>query len=280
MKTKNLLFAANVCLALCSIQFISCKKDSADISTAQNASIEDNAVTDLTTDALNKGLVAWYTFNGDVLDHSGHNNNIVFNSARPAKGKSGVAKSAYLFDGSSSYMQVNNSNTLNPSKISLYALVKPKGFYQGTCHNNYILAKETTDYDQGRYILGFGDQAYYNYTGCDQPVATKYENFLAAYGDGGSTASGAIDLGDYVRINHWYSIVYTYDGQTSKLYVNGVLKNSVIEPTTFTPTTTPLYIGKTPNESFPYYFNGVIDEIRIYKRVLKANEVLALYNNS
>jgi hypothetical protein len=163
----------------------------------------------------------------------------------------------------------------------LYALVKPTGFYMGTCHSNYILCKETSDYDQGRYLLGFGDQAYYNYQGCDEAVATKYESIFATFGDGGSTAGGLNDPKEYIRLGQWYSIVYTFDGVTSKLYVNGVLTTSAIQQaTTFTPTTTPLYIGKTPNESYPYYFKGYIDELRIYKKVLTAKQVKELYNSN
>src|SRR3954469_348793 len=113
VKTQTLTIA--LCFAIISIQ-ISCKKDDAAIQ--QSAQVNSsNAVTDSTTDSsLLKGMVAWYTFNGDTKDHSGNHNDVISNSAFPAAGKSGLAKTAYRFDGTSSYMQVANSSSINPLK--------------------------------------------------------------------------------------------------------------------------------------------------------------------
>jgi hypothetical protein len=274
MNTKIRITAITMCIAFLSTQFISCKKDNVDLTAATKSKSVDDAVAD-SSSSLNNGLIAWYTFNGDVLDHSGHNNNVIFNSAKSAKGKSGLPKTAYLFDGVSSYMQVANSTSLNPLKISLYALVKPTGFYQGVCHGNRIISKESNDYDQGKIALGFDDAAYYNYTGCNEPVQNKFENFYGVYGDG-PNASGAKDVRDYVKQGQWYSIVYTYDGTNSKLYVNGVLVNKVVQSNTFNPNSNPLFIGRNQDVQYPYYFKGIIDEIRIYKRAITAKEVSEL----
>src|SRR5436305_2086595 len=121
MKSKTQIIT--LCLLMfASIQFVSCKKDNSTVTTVNRSGTVDNAITDSITDSsLLKNLVAWYTFNGDVLDHSGHHNNVVFNSATPTRGKAGVAKTAYKFDGIANYMQVANSKSLNPQRISLYA---------------------------------------------------------------------------------------------------------------------------------------------------------------
>ena len=118
-----------------------------------------NSTTDLTTDStLLNGLIAWYTFNGDLLDHSGNNNNVIFNSAIPVKGKSGLINTAFKFNGASNYMKVANSKSLNPQKISLYALIKPTGVSLNSyCHGNNILSKEKSENDSGRYFLSFDD---------------------------------------------------------------------------------------------------------------------------
>lgn len=281
MRTKPQTTAIVICFAVLSMQFISCKKDTANSTIANSAeSIENAAASGPVTDSsLKVGLVAWYTFNGDVLDHSGLKNNVIFNSAKATAGKSGVPRTAYLFDGASSYMQVANSKSINPLKITLYALVKPKGFYQGTCHYNRVICKGYNDYDNGRYSMGFDDQAYYNYTGCDLPVLNGKENFYGSYGNG-TGATGATDLTQYVKANQWYSLVYTFDGVNSKLYVNGILVNRIIRSTSFTANTNPLFIGRNQDPGYPYYFNGVIDEIRIYKRVLNQAEVSALFSNN
>ncbi|MBV9961109.1 MAG: LamG domain-containing protein [Parafilimonas sp.] len=276
MRIKTQHLAAGTCFALIFIQLISCKKDNSAIINANSPAV-NNAVAD---SSLTKGLVAWYTFDGDALDHSGHHNNVTFNSAKPTKGKSGLAKTAYVFDGAGSYMEVPDAPTLNPLKISIYALIKPTDFYAGPCHANYVISKEYTDNDNGRYVLGFGDQAFYNYSGCYDSVAAHHENFFGTYGDGAATASGATDFDHYINVKKWYSVVYTFDGVYSKLYVNGTLVSKVVKYTTFTPNTNPLYIGRNEDPGNPYYFKGIIDEIRIYKRVLNASEVSELYNTN
>lgn len=274
-KAKLLLFAASICAA----PFFSCQKDNTNLRSSLAAGQNvDNAVADSVTDSsLNRGLVAWYTFNGDVLDHSGNHNDVIFNSAYITVGKSGLPKTAYRFDGTNSYMQVANSKSINPLKISLYALFKPGGFYQGVCHSNRMICKGFNDHANGRYLLGYDDQPYYDYLGCNQVVQSKYETFYCGYGDGGN-ASGTIDTTQYVKNGQWYSMVYTFDGVYSKLYINGVLVSKVNRYTTFTPNTNSLFIGKNEDPQYPYFFKGIIDEVRIYKRVLNQSEVTALYN--
>jgi hypothetical protein len=276
MRTKTQTMAICLCGCIALTQLFSCKKEDSTLNQPLTSENVSDAIVDSTADStLLRGLVAWYTFNGDVLDHSGNNNNVVYNSAAPAKGKGGLAKTAFAFDGVSSYMQVNNSSTINPLKITLYALVKPTGFYQGKCHGNRILSKGYNDYDKGRYLLGYDDNAYWNYQGCDAPVQNDRENFYGSYGDG-SVASGAVYLNKYIKLSSWYSIVYTFDGVYSKLYVNGNLLAKVAKSTSFNANSNPLFIGRNQDPLYPYYFKGLIDEMRIYKRVLNASEVAEL----
>ena len=163
--------------------------------------------------------------------------------ATPAPGKKGIEKTAYKFDGTISCMEVANSSSLNQPEITLYALVKPEGFYQGKCHGNRIISKGNSNYDQGRINLGFDDREYYNYTGCDAPVQDNYQNFYGGYGYGFNLVD-VRDLSEYVQTNQWYSLVYTYDGINSKLYVNGNMVSNVQGSATFNNNTDPLYIGR------------------------------------
>jgi hypothetical protein len=79
----------------------------------------------------------------------------------------------------------------------------------------------------------------------------------------------------------WYFILQTYDNATGNgsLYVNGVLANST-------------YINSsglnTLNSNFSYigyggsdrYFNGTIDDVKVWNRALSADEVLSEYNGT
>lgn len=77
----------------------------------------------------------------------------------------------------------------------------------------------------------------------------------------------------------WYHVTWTYDGSNnSMLYVNGVPCTliGVTTPQTGLPTTISVgaYGGVTGSGE---YFNGFIDDVRIYSRCLNFNDVLQLY---
>jgi len=273
MKIPALNTVLLVCIIVISQQFLSCQKDN-NYSNRLNTNSDDNTVNTLPVDS---SLVLWLPFTkGSLRDFSGHHNNVVFCSATPAASRVGRDSTAYYFDGKSSYMEVKSRPSINHiGSITLAALVKPMDFYQGQCHSNRILNKGNDDNRaNGRLALGFDDQPYYHYNGCNKPVHETREYFYGTYGDG-ATASGATDT-DHIRVDRWYDLVYTYDGSVSKLYVNGILKWSVNMPTSFTPTNFPLYIGKTQIPGFPYYFTGIIDDVRIYNRALSPDEILTL----
>jgi hypothetical protein len=254
----------------------SCKKNDSQPAALQTSNVDD-AIVDLTTDStLSKGLVAWFPFNADTKDYSGHHNDVIYSTAQPVKGENGKINSAYKFDGVSSYMEVANSKSLNPAKITLFAFFKTKGYYQGICHANRIINKGHNDADYGRYLLGYDDNYYYNYEGCFEPVIDSLQNPYGTYGDGQATASGSTAFSKHILTNKWYTLTYTYNGTYSKLYLNGRLVSSTKASTNFTLNETNLFFGRNEDSNYPYYFNGVIDEIRIYNRALLSTEVQQL----
>src|SRR5450755_3483012 len=107
---------------------------------------------------LADGLIAYYNFNGGNLnDSSGHDNNIIFNSAVKTTDRFGRANNAYLFNGSSSYMKVANSVSLNPANaITLMATFKINGYYSANCVNNQVFGKGWNDFINGFYEMRFG----------------------------------------------------------------------------------------------------------------------------
>ncbi|MFA5870722.1 MAG: LamG-like jellyroll fold domain-containing protein [Candidatus Paceibacterota bacterium] len=76
--------------------------------------------------------------------------------------------------------------------------------------------------------------------------------------------------------DEWVHIVGTWDGSQIKIYENGVLKGTTTQSFSLPVTTTSLFIGKDQNSQ---YFDGKIDEVRIYNRALSVTEILAMYND-
>lgn len=211
---------------------------------------------------LSLGLKAYYPFSGNANDVSGNNNNPSFNNATLANDRFGTANSAYQFNGINNYMQIPNSPTLNmTNQISIALWVKPMGYYTGLCANNMLVMKGNTDYITDDYFLRFADEV----TGCTVPNISQ-EHF---YG------RGVVAQTPLVQLNQWYSVVYTNDGTTAKIYVNCILRAS--GPTTSNSFTNAhdLFFGHMNDPSYPYWLNGYLDEVRIYNRAINADEVKA-----
>ncbi len=89
---------------------------------------------------------------------------------------------------------------------------------------------------------------------------------------GGANVSGASTLG----LGEWIHVVHTYQSNSARIYVNGVLDGSTGGGTMNIPTTAHLYIGGWYNN---YSFAGDIDEVRISKVVRSANWIKMEYES-
>jgi hypothetical protein len=69
-----------------------------------------------------------------------------------------------------------------------------------------------------------------------------------------------------------------YTGTNVLLYQNGQLVKTYTESTTLL--TKPLYIGYTPGDAAPDYFQGSISDVQVYNSVLTAAQIQQLYQQS
>src|ERR1700690_3527994 len=125
LKISALLPLAYILFISAGTQLSSCQKTKTVIDTTYITVHDTTIVTDSIYD-LTSGLVAYYNFNGsNINDSSGFNNKIILNNnANPTTDRFGNANNAFSFDGSSSYMEVANSPSINPNSITLFAIVK------------------------------------------------------------------------------------------------------------------------------------------------------------
>ena len=83
---------------------------------------------------------------------------------------------------------------------------------------------------------------------------------------------------DSPQKNAWNHVAVTFDGGTVAYYLDGRLRHVFCQDARPRIEGVPLWIGKSSGLGGAY-FKGLIDEVRIYRRVLSPLEVLAHYKN-
>ncbi|CAK0748661.1 exported hypothetical protein [Gammaproteobacteria bacterium] len=208
------------------------------------------AVPQITMANLTDGLMAYYPFNGNANDESGNDNNGTVHGATLTTDRFGNTDSAYSFNGTSDLIYVNNSNTININGcigLSIAAWVKANN--DGGIVNKWGPGGAEDD----QYILGISSGKIF-FGLSDEPTF----------------------IDSAISTNKWYFIVGRYDYTTGyiALYINGNKYTDKQLSFCIWNTSQSLFIGK--NES-SQYFNGIIDDIRIYNRALSESEIQELY---
>jgi hypothetical protein len=202
-----------------------------------------------------------------AVDGSGNNNNGTISGATRVTGQTGFG-GALQFNGSSSIVNIAHSASLALTNgMTLEAWVNPSA-NAGTSVNDgwrTVIMKE-------RSTTGL---AYGLYSNDGDSNPSRPAGYIRNNGTDVEAANGPA-----VPIGVWTHLAVTYDGTTLRLYVNGVLRNSVSAPGGINASTAPLRIGGNTVFSVPgtEYFAGLIDEVRIYNRALSAAEITADMN--
>jgi len=111
-------------------------------------------------------------------------------------------------------------------------------------------------------------------------VVTKYTNYHIGIYQGYPRAYfknvGSLQDTSYIfEVNKWYHYLITYDGLKLKLFINGKERDSVPATNDLDNNNRDFYIGRYGTTS--YYFDGIVDEVRIYKSALSSAQIRKLY---
>ena len=164
----------------------------------------------------------------------------------------GLTGEAIAFNGTNSYVLAPNSAAFNSTtQVTMEAWV-----YAGEQKTAKIIEKGDWD---GH---GIGQDKWQGWQA--DIVTADGQKYSVDWGQGRPT------------LNTWYHVAYTYDGSDLRLYVNGVEVKSVAAGGSLKVNTRPVSIGA--DGSAQKFFNGTIDQARIYNSALTAEQILAHYD--
>jgi len=209
------------------------------------------------------GLVSFYSFNGDANDHSGNGNNGVINGAVFSTDRMGKPGRSLHFNGVNSFVEIPNNTSLNfSSTFSMTMWIKTASINNNPGRYPMIIAKYSPYNDRSGYGICVGAQ-------------NDYQIYFELFSHNSQSDVGT----DFaINDNRWHFLAAIRDGSTQYFYVD----NTLIGVRTFSRlinNSYSLYIGGLPLFSYDnFYFEGLIDDVRLFDRALSKSEVELLYH--
>jgi len=214
------------------------------------------------TTPVSSGPVVYLNFNEGgsnlAFDASGHGNTGTIHGSAYRVDNNGCVK-ALVLDGNASYVSVPFTPANHPSDAITVSL----WFYVNDTAPQTLLS---TYADGGGYRLAFDE-------GTDLFWTIALDN------PGGAVS---VDIPhENIAIGQWHQVTGSYDGQTSKIYLDGILRSQVNATGKIRYTdNNSIQIGAdagsgdSPDQSAPHYLTGAIDEVRIYNQALSYGQVI------
>ena len=238
---------------------------------AFDASGNDSEIAELTLsttkplDTGESGLIAHYPFDGNAKDATPYNNhgaiggNPVF---EPSSHPLGAGGQNIKFDGNMDSVLVPNAVQL----ISDYATI-----------SFWIRVDGVSAVDAEAYVIDFGhwDQRW------KISLPKHLKIVLTTNGNNVQFPAFISDMdsgdGNEMVKGFWWYVTMVHDGVKDLIYVNGQLVNSKPVATKLNSTARNLCFGSNPVEG-GQYFQGALDNVKLYNKALTASEVAKLFN--
>ena len=212
------------------------------------------------------GPVLQHHYVDNTNDDSGHENHGVANG--DPKFKNSCIDRAIVFDGDNDFVSVASTGTLQPAVVTVELLFRPHRPLNDGAGFVPLVVKLP---DGGNF---------WN-------TADGYDLWYQDSGGGGRIGFGIATAGGTVRVQaskacrvhpgRYTHVVGTYDGNALKLYLDGTLVATTPHSGPIAYLGGPVKVGGDIRHSFfgpgRYFFDGNVDELVIYNKVLTAEEI-------
>jgi len=221
-------------------------------------------ITESTTDPIQTaepGLVAHYKFNGDANDATPYNNHGAIGGDPTFETNPNTLSQAIVFDGDA-------DSVLAPNAVQLISEFATVSFWVRVDGQNLA--------DAEAYIMTFGNWDERWKISLPQhlkPVWTtnsknaQFEHFISDMDSGD---------GNELVIGFWFYVTMVHDGVDDIIYMDGIEVNRKPAPGILNSTARPFGMGNN-SDNGGQFFEGALDEVKIYNKALTAAEVLQLF---
>lgn len=215
-------------------------------------------------------LVAKFTFNNGNLNSKPGNIRAKLVGVSSVKDRFGNENSAFYFHGNyGSYINLGTDTLLKPIIGSVSLWFKMENVVmsgQGALFNPIILTKSQPGDD---FFEGYSIN--YDVNSGRVGIATTFSELNQV----------SLRSTESVELGKWYHVVLTYDNRFLNLYINGEIDTKMKKGfTSRFLRTDSVMLGNSANKKNDRFFNGIIDDVAIYNKVLSEDEVKELYHEA
>lgn len=208
------------------------------------------------------GLISYWKADGNANDTVGSNHGTLVNGTYAA----GKVGQAFYLDGINDYVVINDSPSLSlNNSFTLSAWAYLESVSRGSIFSKFDAVAGTRSY---HLIIG-------------QAGAPNTEPEFIVSPDGGIHTQYRLKSATNFPTGGWHHVVATHNSSHMKIYVDGTLdvSKTIVSGEVYD-STDPLFIGNARQGGLDYFlFDGAIDDVAIWNRVLDDTEILDLYNN-
>jgi hypothetical protein len=214
------------------------------------------------------GALGWWKFDGDALDSSGNNRDATL-FGEPTYVSGQVGQSLYL-NGTNQYVQMGAASfyvSATTTTCTMMAWVKVNRTASGTI---------ITAFRQSGYSVGMG----IGVARSASSGVSENTGYLQGHFRDNANVFNRIEYAVSAVDGAFHHVAFAVSGNNGALYVDGVLRATTTDinvANTISSSANPVEVGAAGGATF---FQGAVDEARIFDRALSSNEIYKTWNTT